>query len=127
MTNEMDNLYNELAKKPKEIIVEKIKTVEVPVNYDAVIANCDAYVFFAQNSAILSEDAMNVLDNIKGTVDIIGFASPEGNATYNKDLSTRRAKVVADYLTKRGVTVNSYKGVGVQGKTSARIAIVTIQ
>ncbi len=87
------------------------------------------FVTFAQNSPILTEDAKEALDAIpEGTkVNIEGFASPEGASAYNQALSERRAAAVADYLTKRGVIVNSYTGKGVQGAASNRLAVITIE
>lgn len=121
--NTIDSLREELAKKPKEVVKEVVKTVEVPAKTKTVVAG-DSYVFFAQSSAELTSDAKLVLDNIEGTVEVIGMASPEGTADYNQTLSERRAKAVADYLTSKGVTVSSYKGSGVKGMTSARVAII---
>ena len=121
--NTIDSLRQELAKKPKEVIKEVVKTVEVPAKNQTVVAG-DSYIFFAQNSAELTSEAKAVLDNIEGTVDIIATASPEGSADYNQSLSERRAKAVADYLKAKGVTINSCKGSGVKGDASARVAII---
>ena len=83
-------------------------------------------IFFAKGSAEL--DDYSVLDSIPldVTVDIKATASPEGSTKFNQKLSEKRAKVVSNYLTKRGVKVNSCKGLGVTGNTSNRVAIVTI-
>lgn len=120
--NTIDSLRTELAKKPKEVIKEVIKTVEVPAKQTVVAG--DSYVFFAKNSAELTPEAKSVLDNVSGTVDVVASASPEGTAEYNQSLSERRAQVVADYLKSKGVTVNSYRGAGVKGDTSARMAVI---
>ena len=124
MIDEIDRLNSELAKKPTEVIkyVEVIKTdtarsdIMVPATY---------VVQFAQNSSALSDDAKNVLDGVYGTVNITASASPEGTKEYNQKLSERRAAVIADYLTKRGIKVNSYRGVGCENNNSNRIAIIT--
>ena len=59
-------------------------------------------------------------------VDVIGTASPEGSKEFNQMISEKRAAVVADYLTKRGVKVNSWEGKGAQiGLATNRLAIVT--
>ena len=58
-------------------------------------------------------------------MNITASASPEGTKEYNQKLSEKRAAVIADYLTKKGVKVNSYEGVGSEDENSNRIAIVT--
>ena len=126
MIDEIGRLNEELAQKPKEVIREVVK--EVPGETKVVTVKVsDAYIFFAQNSSVLTDDAKATLDNIKGSVDVVGYASPEGGKAYNQALSEKRAAVVADYLTKKGVTVNSWKGGGVPDKTSGRVAIVTVK
>lgn len=124
MNRKIVKLQNDLAKKPKVVLKETIKTVEVP---NTVTIDNTYYVFFAQNSYELTEDAKATLNNIKGTVNIIASASPEGTPKYNQTLSEKRAMVVANYLTDNGVKVNSYRGVGVTNNTSGRVAIITIQ
>ena len=86
-------------------------------------------VQFAQKSAELTAEAKATLDKIGEdlVVDVIGTSSPEGDAEFNQRLSEKRAAVVADYLTKRGVKVNSWVGKGVQiGLATNRLAIVTV-
>ena len=128
MIGEIDRLNGALAeceKRPAQV-VEKVIVKEAPVNTAAVaeVVQSDAFVFFAQNSSVLTDDAKATLDKVTGTVDVIASASPEGTEQYNQKLSEKRAAVVADYLTKRGVTVNSWKGIGVTGAESGRVAIV---
>jgi hypothetical protein len=128
MIGEIDRLNGALAeceKRPAQV-VEKVIVKEAPVNTAAVaeVVKNDAFVFFAQNSSVLTDDAKYTLDKVTGTVDVIASASPEGTEQYNQKLSEKRAAVVADYLTKRGVTVNSWKGIGVTGAESGRVAIV---
>lgn len=125
--NTIDSLNTELAKKPKEVIREVVKTVEVPAKTVATAAAADTYVFFAQNSAELTSEAKSILDNVEGTVDVVATSSPEGTPEYNQSLSERRAKAVADYLKAKGVTVDSFKGAGVKNVTSARVAIVKVK
>lgn len=125
MNAEIAALNEELAKKPKEIEVEKIveKVVEVPVN----VTPQNTYIFFAFDSDVLTDEAKETLNNISGNVAVIAFASPEGSEAYNKGLSQRRADAVKAYLESNGVTVVSAEGKGVAGNTSGRVAIVTIQ
>ena len=119
-------LNEELAKKPKE--VEVVKYVERVVNNNNItVVNADTYVMFEKNSAKLEEPAKSDLDKVSGTVKVVAYASPEGSDDYNKELSQRRANAVADYLRAKGVTVIEAYGAGVNGNTSNRIAIVTVQ
>ena len=83
---------------------------------------------FEVNKWYISDHAKNDLNSIPAGahVQIIGTASPEGNAAWNKELSNNRAQAVADYLSGRGVVVDSCEGRGVEGKTSNRLAIVYV-
>lgn len=108
-------------RKPEVInnVIEKI----VPCNTQWVVQ-------FAQKSAELTSEAKAILDSIgeNTVVDVIGTASPEGDKDFNQRLSEDRAKNVADYLTNRGVKVNSWSGKGVQiGEATNRLAIVTVK
>ena len=131
MMSEISYLNDELAKKPKE--VEVIKYVEKPVPAQpvatAAVAAKDVtptYVFFAKNSSILTEQAKETLKSINAVaVSIKAYASPEGDAAYNKRLSERRAAAVQDFLTNNTtVKVTSAEGCGVSGAESARVAII---
>lgn len=114
MNDEINSLRAELAKKPKEIT--NIIT--------DVIDNREFVIFFAQNSYELTPEAKEVLNKISGTVDVTGFASPEGTPRYNLNLSEKRANAVAEYLRNNGVTVDNVVGLGVQGKATNRVVIV---
>lgn len=124
LNDEINTLRNDLAKKPKEVTVEKIVTKEVPAVFTG---SKDWYVLFSQNSDVLTDNAKDVLDNIKGTVKVNGYASPEGTSEYNKGLSQRRADNVAAYLKYKGVEVVETVGHGVDGDTSNRVVIVSVQ
>ena len=58
---------------------------------------------------------------------VIATASPEGSMKFNQKLSEARAKVVAKYLSNKGVIVDEATGKGVQGSTSNRLAIVYVK
>lgn len=124
LNNEINSLRDELAKKPKEVTVEKIVTKEVKVAVTPN-GNNDWYVLFSQNSDALTDNAKSVLNMVNGTVKVSGYASPEGAEAYNKNLSQRRADAVKAYLEKSGVTVTEAVGYGVDGETSNRVAIVS--
>jgi hypothetical protein len=128
MISEIDRLNSELSKKPTE--VEVIKYVEViktdtlrPTN--AVMMPSTYVIQFAKNSSALSNEAKRILDGITGSVNITASASPEGTKEYNQRLSEMRAAVISDYLTKKGVKINSSEGIGSADENSNRIAIIT--
>lgn len=128
MISEIDRLKGALSEceKRESKVVEVTHVVEKKV---AVPTNTEWFVQFAQKSAELTAEAKATLDKISEdfVVDIIGTSSPEGDAEFNQRLSEKRAAVVADYLTKRGVKVNSWAGKGVQiGLATNRLAIVTV-
>ena len=126
MNNEINYLHGKLdeCEKREPKLVERIVEKKV-----AVPTNTEWFVQFAQKSAELTAEAKATLDKIGENlvVDVIGTSSPEGDAEFNQRLSEKRAAVVADYLTKRGVKVNSWVGKGVQiGLATNRLAIVTV-
>ena len=126
MNNEINYLHGKLdeCEKREPKLVERIVEKKV-----AVPTNTEWFVQFAQKSAELTAEAKATLDKIGEdlVVDVIGTSSPEGDAEFNQRLSEKRAAVVADYLTKRGVKVNSWAGKGVQiGLATNRLAIVTV-
>ena len=126
MISEIERLNGALSEceKREPKVVDKIVEKEI-----AVPTNTEWFVQFAQKSAELTAEAKATLDKIGEdlVVDVIGTSSPEGDAEFNKRLSEKRAAVVADYLTKRGVKVNSWAGKGVQiGLATNRLAIVTV-
>jgi len=126
MISEIDRLNGALAEcesqEPKVITQIVEKTIAVPVN-------TEWFVQFAQKSAELTSEAKVILDKIgeNAVVDVVGTSSPEGDAEFNQRLSEKRAAAVADYLTKRGVKVNSWVGKGVQiGNATNLLAIITV-
>ena len=128
MISEIDRLNGALSEceKHEPKVVEVAQIVEKKV---VVPTNTEWFVQFAQKSAELTAEAKATLDKIGEdlVVDVIGTSSPEGDAEFNQRLSEKRAAVVADYLTKRGVKVNSWVGKGVQiGLATNRLAIVTV-
>lgn len=128
MIGEIDRLNEELAKKPKEIeIVKYVEVAKVDTfpTTNAVMMPTTWIVQFAKNSAVLSKEAKSILDGVYGNVNITASASPEGTKAYNKALSEKRAKAVSDYLSKKGIKVNSCEGIGSVDNNSNRIAIVT--
>ena len=118
--DEINNLREENAKKPKEIVREIIREKVVDVDNQSVI-------FFKQGKSDLDDFAKESLNKIPegSVVDVVGHASPEGSNSFNQALSEKRAKTVADYLTNRGVTVNKVIGEGNVGTPKNRVVIIT--
>lgn len=126
LNSTINDLRNELAKKPKEIIKEVVK--EVPATQEVKVENL-VFVTFAQGKSVLTKDAKKALDVVASGkhVQIVGTASPEGSKEINDKLSQARADVVAEYLKTRGVEVDEATGKGVQGTTSNRLAVVYVK
>jgi len=125
MNDEINTLRADLAKKPKEIIRDHEVRVPVQTTVEKTFV-----VQFAQNSSLLTEENMRVLDRIPaGTkVSVVGTASVEGSSAYNNKLSEDRANAVSTYLQDRRVNVVSCKGIGeTNGETSNRLVIVTVE
>ena len=121
LLDEINRLNTELEQKPKEVIRDH--NVRVPV-----FINKEVVVFFAKGSYNLTDEAKEALKKVHGTVDVYGFASPEGTKDFNTRLANMRAQVVADYLVNlpNNVKINACEGKGVQGDTSGRVTIVQI-
>ena len=71
-------------------------------------------VHFALDQAVLSQDTINVLNQIVNfltahpayTLTLYGFTNQQANEQYNLKLSLRRAQAVSQYLTQQGVALN---------------------
>ncbi|MBQ7421469.1 MAG: OmpA family protein [Prevotella sp.] len=125
--DELNRIINDLRnRKPEVVTKEVVKEVQVgkEVRVDDLV-----FVTFAVAKYNLTPEAKKALDSVKegAHVQIVGTASPEGNAEKNQILSQNRANAVADYLKSRGVIVDEAIGKGVQGTTSNRLAIVYVK
>jgi outer membrane protein OmpA-like peptidoglycan-associated protein len=73
---------------------------------DDYVVQTNQTVNFKAGSAVLSPEGKQNLDNLAQTaltmkgylIEVTGFASSEGGAKLNKELSRRRAQAVLDYL-----------------------------
>ncbi|WP_077196419.1 OmpA family protein [Prevotella ihumii] len=120
---------NELRNRKPEVITKEVEVIkEVPAVKEFTVSDL-VFVTFAQGKYALTKEAKAALDNIKEGchVQVVGTASPEGSAAFNQRLSENRAKVVAEYLSGRGVVVDEATGKGVQGTTSNRLAVVYVK
>lgn len=127
MNDEINHLRGQLEecekREPKVIekVVEKVIIKEVPTT--AAVAEKEWTVAFETSKSTLSTEAKATLDKIgnDAIVNVLGEASPEGSKAFNKRLAAKRANVVKDYLTNRGVNVKN-----TASKTNAKkAAIVT--
>lgn len=124
MNDEINRLRSELAKKPTEVIKEVVteRIVEKVVPTDNSVT-----VYFTKGSFELSDATKASLDKIgqNAVVDVKGFADEVGSEKFNQTLSEKRAKAVADYLTNRGLKVNSVEAFGETGDIVARVVVVS--
>ena len=112
------------ARQPETVtkVVEKVVTKEVAVKtvYQPVYV-----VAFDFAKDKLDQAGRNVLDAIPAdaVVDVQGEASYPGAKAFNQKLSERRASVVTEYLTKRGVKVANSNGVGATGHQIVTVVV----
>ena len=129
LNDEINSLRAQLAEKPTEVekVVKEVVKEEVPVEVFKFVPN-EWVLSFEKAKATLTDEAKAKLDAIPTdfTVKIVGKASPEGSSAFNKKLSQDRADAVSNYLTNKGVKVDSSVGVGVENNASQRVAIITI-
>jgi len=120
MNDEINQLKAELAKKPT-VVKEVIKEPVVVTN-----GTTKWVIPFEYGKSTLTNEAKFVLNQIgeNAIVDVTATASPEGSVEFNQKLSEARAKSVADFLTNRGVKVNSAVGKGID-PTKGKTAVVT--
>ena len=106
----------------KELVVHEAATTAAA----PVITYNPVYVFFAQNSYELTEEAKDKLDKIESglVVEVVGSASIEGTPEYNQQLSEKRAEAVANYLQARDIDVKTWFGEGAKNEHSGRVAVI---
>lgn len=122
LNTQINELREELAKKPTEVVKEVVKEVEkvVPAMQTRYV------VAFDFGKANLDAVAKDVLNQIAPNTNVVveGETSFPGTETYNKKLSEQRANAVADYLRARNVNVNGVKGLG---ETGHQVVVVTVK
>ena len=108
------------ARQPEvvEKIVEKVVTKEVKTQTTYVVA-------FDFSKAELDQAGRDVLDAIPtdAVVDVQGEASYPGAKKFNQKLSERRASVVTEYLTNRGIKVGNCNGIGETGHQIVKVVV----
>ena len=103
-------VVKEVPGKDKETLVQSTYVVTFPVNSYEI-----------QNSAELNGIPRGA------NVEIVAYASPEGDTEANQKLSQDRADAVANYLKGKGVNVTRITAKGADTNHSNRIAIVTVK
>ena len=98
---------------------------EVP-GKDNLVQNTYVVTFPVNSSEIKN---VNELDGIKkgANVEVVAYASPEGDTEANLKLSQDRADAVVKYLKARGVNVTRVEAKGADTNHANRIAIVTVK
>ncbi len=101
--DENKNLKQQLAQKPKEVIVEKV-VKEVLAAPQSVFFSFNSAQIASRKEILNLESLANMAKNNGAKLKITGYAdSATGVAAYNQLLSERRAKAVAKELVKMGV------------------------
>ena len=108
------------ARQPETVTKVVTKEVAVKTVYQPVYV-----VAFDFAKDKLDQAGRDVLDAIPAdaVVDVQGEASYPGTKEFNQKLSERRASVVTEYLTKRGVKVANSNGVGATGHQIVTVVV----
>lgn len=88
---------------------------------DDIILNMPGNVTFSSNRTELKPDFFEVLNSVslvlneynRSIIDIEGHTDSDGSDQYNLDLSARRARSVADYLSSQSVDPRRFKVTGI--------------
>ncbi|MTI22997.1 hypothetical protein E1176_18345 [Fulvivirga sp. RKSG066] len=97
VTEEAEKQKKMADKKPKEYASEIIDK-EVKIYFDVAKSELDA-----SYNGKLDEVVTILQQNEELGVQISGYASAEGNADYNRELSNKRAIAVLDYINQKGI------------------------
>lgn len=118
------DLRTELEKKTNDTLYLKEKNVHTVIKF----VPKQHVIQFAKGSYELTQESRNIIDEIRNVskVVVIGTASPEGSADYNKHLSQKRADVVAERLKEKGIEIQSCIGKGVVNNSSNRLVIINV-
>ncbi len=111
--NENKNLKEQLAQKPKEVIVEKV-VKEVLAAPQSVVFSFNSAKIASKKEILNLESLANMAKNNGAKLKVTGYAdSATGVPAYNQQLSERRAQAVAKELIKMGV---AEENIVVEGK-----------
>lgn len=109
-TNEFDAMQNKLIALQNELATKKA----TPTNYEVLkskYADYNKHIYFGNNSKVLNASANQIIDELvlileaNDRIDIIvkGFASDQGNPSYNEKLSMQRTEEVKRNLIIKGI------------------------
>ncbi len=111
----------------KEVPVVKEVVKEVPGKDKEVFVQSTYVVTFPVNSAEITNAAELAGIERGASVEVVAYASPEGDADTNQKLSQQRADAVAKFLQDKGVKVTRVVAKGADTNHANRIAIVTVK
>ena len=108
------------ARQPETVTKVVTKEVAVKTVYQPVYV-----VAFDFSKAELDQAGRDVLNAIPtdAVVDVQGEASYPGSKNFNQKLSERRATVVSEYLTNRGIKVGNCNGIGETGHQIVKVVV----
>ncbi len=114
LRNDIENRKNEaarLSKRANELRNEIDACARRPQVVKEITENLNnvRYIFFSRGSSFIQTNQQpnleliaNAVKNIPGsTIEIKGYASPEGSSAFNRQLSTRRAEAVKSELVRK--------------------------
>ena len=115
-------VVEKVVEKPVEVVKEVVKEVKVTDTVQSTYV-----VTFEVNSYNIVNT--NELAGIPSgaNVEVVAYASPDGPADHNIELSQQRANAVADYLQSKGVNIVRKEAKGADTNHANRIAIVTVK
>ena len=113
----------------KEVPVEVVKEVvkEVPGKTQETLVQNTYVVTFPVNSSVITNESELAGIQRGANVEVVAYASPEGNTDANQKLSQERADAVAKFLQDKGVNVTRVVAKGADTNHANRIAIVTVK
>lgn len=116
-------------REPQVVVKEVVKEVVTEKQVEKVVDANKWVVSFANNSYALTPEANFILNQIgqDAIVDVVATASETGTDEYNLKLSQKRADAVANYLTKRGLKVNSAVGKGKNAETGRTATVSNVK
>ena len=124
----IDTYTAPVQEKIVEKVVEKVVEKKVPVEVTKEVKVQDTYVVtFEVNSYQIANTSELAGIPAGSKVEVVAYASPEGNAQANEILSQKRADAVADYLKSKGINVVRTEAKGADSSHANRIAIVTVK
>ncbi|MBQ9286141.1 MAG: SusC/RagA family TonB-linked outer membrane protein [Bacteroidaceae bacterium] len=111
----------------REVIKEVPIVKEVPGKDTETLVQTTYVVTFPVNSSEINNPSELAGIQKGANVEVVAYASPEGNVDANQKLSQERADAVANYLKAKGVNVTRVIAKGADTNHSNRIAIVTVK